>query len=83
MPLIAKQITAPRAVISIRVGRRCSVSAKTAVIAKIIPRVFSHRGARTGAPSAVRRRSSNRSAASPIAATTTNAIGLKNAPRSV
>ena len=45
-PLVAKQRTAPSAVTRVSDGFRRRTSAKTAASAKIIPRTFSHNGAR-------------------------------------
>ena len=93
MALMAKATTAARAAIRRKAGFRRRTSAKTAAVAKRIPRALSHRGARAGKDlvdevwgkeegSGRRRRCSSR-AATPMAATTTNATGLRNALRLV
>jgi hypothetical protein len=47
-PLMAKEITAARAVISVRAGFRWRTSAKTAAMAKSTPAAFRRSGARAG-----------------------------------
>ena len=94
---MAKVITAARAVISIRAGFRWRTSAKTAAMAKITPAAFRRSGVRVGGAGAVdgcvaewrserrsgRRRRCSRRAATPMAATTTMATGLRKARRLV
>ena len=47
MPLMAKQTTAPRAAISMALGLRWKMSARTAAMAKASPSTLSQSGART------------------------------------
>jgi len=80
MPLTAKQTTAASAATSMMLALRCRKSTITALMAKIRPNTFSHNGAWMLLSESLRKRSCKRRAASPIAATTTRASGLKNAP---
>src|SRR5580700_3296286 len=87
MPATAKETTAPSAAASINISLRCRTSAKRAPTAQTTPNALSHSGpraeeARTDERSG-RRRSCKSNAATPMAATTTKATGLRNATRLV
>ena len=79
MPLTAKQTTAPSAATNIHAALTRSMSEKTATIAQTTPNTFNHKGERTVVVTLRRKRICSRSAASPMAATTTMAVGLRNA----
>src|SRR5437899_5514403 len=83
-PLTAKVAQQARARVSVHSGRICSKSLNRADTASSVPIKFSQTGCRTdGTPVRLRRRSWSSTAASPMAATTTTASGLKNALRFV
>src|SRR5271166_6423125 len=87
MPLTANDTTAVSAATSMNASLRRRTSANRAARAQTTPSALSHNGllaeeARTEERSGRRRRCKS-SAATPMAATTTKATGLRNAPRLV